>query len=419
MHRFSIVLVAIAATLLSSPSLGQGGPPPALVRLDAVRMEPVNLQREVTGELVSLLRSDLAAEEDGLVTSLSVREGDRVEAGQIIAQLDTDLAVLEVERAQAEINSRQGVVDQRAAELAQARRDLERFRELDQQGSASTGELDRAETAVLRLIAQSAQAAADLAVARVLAREAQTRLDKRTIRAPFAGRVLARSTEVGQWVQSGDSIVELVSLEQIEARLDVPEAFIGQLRRPGVMVTLRIAALTAPAASPESVADPANSANPADAAWAGPSAAEPTRRQPMELRAPITAIIPSVDPRSRLFPIRVKIDNPGELAQPGMSVVGLIPTGTREPQLTIHKDAILRDDAGEYVYMNGGGQAIPMRIRSRFAVGDRVVIARGSLQPGMQLIVEGNERLFPTQPLNIINDQPPGDTTDARPDQGA
>lgn len=382
MLRMPVAIALVLTLSLVQVAHAQGGPPPALVRVDPVRLEPVERQREVTGELVSLLRSSLAAEEEGPVVSLDVREGDRVTKGQLIAQLDTELAKLEVERSEAEVQSSEGLVAQREAELSQARRDEERFRELDARGSASRGELDQAETAVLRLSAQLAQAKADLAAARVRAREAQTRLNKHTIRAPFAGRVVRRNTELGQWVQAGDPIIELVSLEQIEARLDVPEALIGQLREPGRQVTLRVAALTEP--------DPS----------------DPQRLVARSIRAPITAIIPDVDPLSRLFPIRVKIDNEGELAQPGMSVIGLIPTGSREPQLTIHKDAILRDDAGEFVYMNGGGQAIPMRIRSRFAVGDRVVIERGALQPGMELVIEGNERLFPTQPLNIMNAAP-------------
>lgn len=386
---------AVLAVLLTLSPVqvvnAQGGPPPALVRVDPVRLETVERQREVTGELVSLLRSSLAAEEEGPVVSLDVREGDRVTKGQLIAQLDTELAQLEVERSEAEVRSSEGLVAQREAELSQARRDEERFRELDARGSASRGELDQAETAVLRLGAQLAQAKADLAAARVRAREAQTRLNKHTIRAPFAGRIVRRDTEVGQWVQAGDAIVELVSLQQIEARLDVPESLIGQLREPGRLVTLRIAALSEP--------DPS----------------DPQRLVTRSIRAPITAIIPDVDPLSRLFPIRVKLDNEQELAQPGMSVIGLIPTGSREPQLTIHKDAILRDDAGEFVFMNGGGQAIPMRIRSRFAVGDRVVIERGALQPGMELVIEGNERLFPTQPLNIMDAAPQR----GAPEQGA
>jgi len=81
--------------------------------------------------------------------------------------------------------------------------------------------------------------------------------------------------------------------------------------------------------------------------------------------------------RSRLFPIRVAIPNPGELAQPGMTVVGMVPVGRKMPRLTIHKDAILRDDAGEFVYFDAGGMAMPARVRTRFSIGDRVVIDDG------------------------------------------
>jgi len=85
--------------------------------------------------------------------------------------------------------------------------------------------------------------------------------------------------------------------------------------------------------------------------------------------------------------------------------------------LTIPKDAVLRDDAGEYVYMavphsvEGNpmitAQAIPARISRRFAADDRVAIRPGQVQPTSMLLIEGNERVYPTQGL-VVQDPPPG-----------
>ena len=78
---------------------------------------------------------------------------------------------------------------------------------------------------------------------------------------------------------------------------------------------------------------------------------------------------------------------------------------------------VLRDDAGEYVYMavpnslEGNpavtGQAVPVRISRLYAFGERVAIRPGQIEEGTLVLVEGNERVFPTQPL-IIQNPPPG-----------
>ncbi|MEL7484888.1 MAG: hypothetical protein AAFN41_11100, partial [Planctomycetota bacterium] len=73
----------------------------------------------------------------------------------------------------------------------------------------------------------------------------------------------------------------------------------------------------------------------------------------------------------------------------------------------VHKDAILRNDAGEFVYTAGpnprgeGLVAMPMQISRLFAVGGRVAIRRGGLSEGTQVVIEGNERMFPMQPLMV------------------
>ena len=206
-----------------------------------------------------------------------------------------------------------------------------------------------------------------------------------TIRAPFAGRVVRKATEVGQWASRGDPIIEIVSVRSLEARVDVPENVVGRvgelLANDGeLMVDVRVPAL---------------------------DAYVPGR---------VIGIIPQGDELSRLFPVRLAIDNEQELMKPGMSVVAMMPTRVRAETVTVHKDAVLRNDAGEYVYFDSGGQAMIAPVQRLFAVGDRIAIRQGMLSPGMDVVVEGNERLFPTQPLNVLGRL--GETDPPRADLG-
>lgn len=373
---------AAACLLLSLTPTQTNAQPAALVRVDEVRLERVDRWRQVTGDVRSQRRSLIAAQEEGYVLEVNAQEGDEVSAGRVIARLDPVFAELERDRAAADAKAREGLVAERRAELERSRRDLLRFEEGRRSGATSDVEFDQASTRVSIIEAQLAQAEADAEATRKRAEDAAQRLERFTIRAPFDGIVISKQTEVGRWLGQGEPVVELVSLDLIEARIDVPEALVDRLNDPEVRVRIRIPAL--------------DRIDPDD----------PEKVEPHELTLPITAIVPDVDPLSRLFPVRVVFDNEGRRAKPGMSVIGLVPTGSSGEELTVHKDAILRDDAGEFIYINAGGQAMPVRIRSRYGVGERVVIGpHPELGPGVQVIIEGNERLFPTQPVRVAGEQ--------------
>jgi hypothetical protein len=97
----------------------------------------------------------------------------------------------------------------------------------------------------------------------------------------------------------------------------------------------------------------------------------------------------------------------------------MVPTGASENMVTVRKDALLRDDAGTFVFFDAGGMAMAARVERLWGVGERVVIRSDALRPGMKVVIEGNERMYPTQPIVDI-DAPPaaagggGGTGDAK-----
>jgi len=373
------ILIPILVVL---PAAAQG-PPPATVRLDEARQEPMMTPRSVTGEIVSLRRSLLASQIEGFVIQLDVNAGDSVKKGDVIARLDATLAGFEVRRAEADLQAARGEVLEREAELARFRRDLERTRMLTEQGSATPSSLDAADVAVRRTEARLLQAQAGVMAEDANLALAARRLENKTIRAPFDGRVVRKRSEVGEWVSPGDTIVEIVSMTELEVRIEVPEHLMGYLSSDLGSIPLTIPGL-------------------------GKNA---------ETTARIISVLPQGDSLSRMFPVRLSVSVETKNLRPGMSVTAYVPTGSVAPVLTIHKDAVLRDEGGLFVYMalpNLGsenpavtGQAIPARISRLFAAGDRVAIRPGQIRPGSFLLVEGNERVFPTQPL-IVQDAPAG-----------
>ena len=381
MHLLTRLFV-VAALCLSSVASAQ---PMAKVVLDPARIEQIENRRRVTGELRAVQRSHLASREEGLVLELSARPGDTIEKGQVITRLDDDRARLAVTTSEARLAALEATVEERQAAVDRARVEYERVDSLREQASASTQELEDAELALTAAEARLSRARADVAAAEAELALDRQRLEDMTIRAPFDAKVIALHTEVGQWLNRGSEVIEIYATDAIEAWVDVPETAIKHIQSSGGSVRVNVHAFDE------------------------------------EFVGAISQIVPAADPLSRLFPVRIAIPDPEKKLRPGMSVSAFIPIGEEHEMLTISKDAILRDDAGEYVYMAvpnerspepGGLMGVPVRINRLFGIGDRVVIRQGSLPPGAQLVIEGNERMYPTQPLRIVSDQtnPSGQT---------
>lgn len=357
----------IGAMAIAAATLGAAAQPAANVRLDAVREEVVAQRRDATGQIVTLRRSVVATQEPGLVLEMDLELGDTVEAGEIIARLDDDRARLEVQRWEARIEADNALVEQREAEKDRAERDLGRIQQLATRASAGESELDQARTEVQSRKAQLSEAKATLRTSQAELALAKRTLEDMTIRAPFDGRVVSKLTEAGQWVGQGDGLVTIVSLTQLEARADIPERSVGALQVGDGVIELKIPALD------------------------------------KRLSGQLIRIVPEADSLSRLFPIRIRVEDPEGRLRPGMSLTAVVPTGESGPALTISEDAILRNAAGEYVYFDAGGTAQIAPITRLFAANGRVAVRSQVLRPGMLLVVEGNERMYPTQALNVLN----------------
>lgn len=380
LDRFRRVLTVVLCVLLFRPAAAQ---PAANVRVAPAVMQRLMVPRAVTGEIISLRHSMLASQVEGFVVAVSVEAGDTVAEGDIVARLDDTLARLDVDSAAADLLAARGVVDQRRAELTRFKNDYERVESLQREGSTTQSELDAALADVRTTGALLAQAEARVSSAEAALARARRRLADKAIAAPFAGRVVRKSTEVGEWVTPGVTIAEIVSLTEVEARIDVPEHLVSFLTTDVGTISLRIPGLGADT----------------------------------DAGATVIGVIPQADRLSRMFPVRLAVSADGGVLMPGMSLTAFVPTGSFAPVLTVPKDAIRRDDAGEFVYLavpdhderNPAvtAQAMPVRIVRRFAAGDLVAIEAGRIHPGSFVLVEGNERVFPTQKL-IVQNPPPG-----------
>jgi RND family efflux transporter MFP subunit len=365
-HRAPLWAALACAFALLSPAsraLAQGGPPPAKVVLDAARLELLEEYRQVTGEIRAVRRSLVAAEVEGRVAAVEIDEGAAVEDGAVLVRLDEIFAALDERAAKHGVAEQEALGRERAAELHDAERDQARAEDLFARALSSEADVDNARTAVARATARLAQAKALEASARAEHERAVERRARHAVRAPFAGRVSAVYVERGHWLRVGDPVCEVAATGEVEAWLSVPEELVGRLAPHAVRVQVRV-----------------------------PSTGE-------TVEAPVSAVVPQAELPARTFPVVVRLGNDAGRLLPGMRVSAMVPTGVRGELLTVHKDALRRDDAGTYVFFDAGGRAAVARVEVRFAVGERAVVRAPQLQGGAGIVVEGNERLFPGQPL--------------------
>ena len=374
--QFGLFAAAAVAACVCSFARGQGGgdgPPATPVRAGTVRAEAVVERRLVTGELRAVKRARLAAQEEGLVVAMPVREGQAVRAGELLAELDSRRLRLLIAEAEGDAAFADAIIEERRESLGQAEREWERVRSAFEAGGATARERRDAEWAHRIARARLAQAEAQRLVVGARLDRLREQLSDTRIVAPFDAVVVGRLTEIGQWVSSGDAVAEVVAAGRVEAWLSVPQRLLGAASSIGNGVLVEVGSLGIVLGSVEE------------------------------------RVVPDVDPRSRTFVLVATLEPNGAALAPGMSVVGWVPTGVEGVRLTVPKDAVLRNDAGAFVYRVSGGvggpsPAFPAAVDVLFPIGDRYVIGPGALAEGDTVVAEGNERLFPGTMVRVVDE---------------
>ncbi len=334
------------------------GPPPAAVRLGAAMQEDLLTRWDAVGQLREIRRAVVAAEVAGRVVEMPVDTGDAVVGGETeLATIDAVWARLALAQAEADVHGAEALLDQ-------AQRDLRFLEELQQSGSAKPREVDDA-----RAVVKREQARLDAALA---ARDrARNEVERTVVLAPFDGVVVRKMTEVGQWLDPGAPVAEVVTTGAIDAVVDVPEDLVNHVQ-PGQEIEVVIEA----------------------------TALRTTGR--------LISVTPLGADAARTYPVKLRLDDRDGLLKPGMTVVAQIPTSERTPTLTVPRDAVIQSGNGQVVWMAVGEpdrrMAMPHPVRVLFGHGDRYAVrplptAGPPLMPDMPVVIEGAERLFPTQPL--------------------
>lgn len=363
----------VLSSLISPPALAQ-----MPVRTASVERQMMQQRHAVTGSLRAVSRGELAALESGRLLELAVREGEEVTKGDVLARVDARRLEAQKREALADKRVAEADLESQRATADRAEADYTRSRMLIEHRAVSKAELDAS-----RASARVAQANIE-ATKRRIERIEETvellnvRLSDTIVRAPYDATVVERHVEPGTWVQPGDALLTLVSTGPIEAWLEVPERHVKALDQFGDTVVVRPRATGAP------------------------TTILSTRR------------VADVNRRVRTLSFIATLSNESGLLAPGMSVDGWIAVTGEVMATSVPKDAVIRGRGEPFVYRvtgeSGEQAAERVRVRVLFETGDRIAIESVSLTPGDQVIIEGNERLLPGQPV-AVTQRELGDTS--------
>lgn len=204
---------------------------------EEVRRGDLVVTVSATGRLQPTNQVDVGSELSGTVESVLVDNNDRVRKGQVLARLDVSKLHDQVAKSRAALAAAEAQLKQNEASEAEARANLKRLKQVAELSGGkvpSQAEMETAEAALARAVANVANARAFIAQAEATLKSDQTNVTKASIRSPINGVVLARKVEPGQTVAASLQAPVLFTiaedLAQMKLEVDVDEADVAGVR---------------------------------------------------------------------------------------------------------------------------------------------------------------------------------------------
>ncbi len=411
-----LLVAALFPALAIFKTVGQASTEQAAARaalaVRAIRLQPVSdytLSTSYAGEIVARRTSSLGFEQPGTIISIDVEEGDRVQAGQVIARQDTRSLLAQRQQVQAQIAQAVAQLEERqvgprpediaaaraqVADLEQqlllAQRQRERREFLYKAGAISQEALDEKDFGSSALASRRDQAQSQLdellagtRPEQIAAQAAQVKqleaslaaidiqLAKSVLKAPFNGQIAARLVDEGVVASAGQSVLRLVEDGLLEARVGVPVS-VAQRLKPGQRQLIQAGSRTVP--------------------------------------GEIAALLPEVDGASRTVTVVVQMTPEADLAIGQTARLGIQQTQTASGYW-LPATALVAGERGlwsAYVLKavddvadrDNRYEVVRRDVEVLHTEGDRVLV-RGMVRRGERVIASGVHRVVPGQQVTI------------------
>lgn len=357
-----IVMLAMGCTD-TAPAAVEAPPPP--VHAVTIQPEMVIPTSVAIAEILANRQAHLRSETAGRVVAVLVESGERVEEGEVLLRLD-------VGKPASALRAANAAVAQSEARLDQARRELARTQQLVKTGGLPEQRLDDAKDAV-----RLAGAARDAAQAE--ARLAERGLTDAVVRAPFAGTVVERMVELGEYLAPGSPLLSLSDTSVLKARvlLDPREALDVSIGSRAVI-----------------------------SAYARPGD---------EFSGAVVRVGEVIDPRTRRLPVEIELDDHEGKLRPGLVARFAVQTGPPTQVIQVPLDGIFERFGSQHVYVVQDGIARRREIGLGAVRAGYAEVIRG-VEPGEVIISNGVTRVVDGSKVRIVpSDAATASTADAPP----
>lgn len=323
--------------------------------VEVVEVEAATVRATVaaTGTLRSPRTVEIRSETSGLVESVSFEEGSPVARGRRLVTVDAA-------KLSRELEARRAALAAAEARSELAARVHDRVETLHERGSASHEELDRAAAELRQARAEASRIAAEIGLV-------EERLEDATIVAPAPGRLAERLVDPGDFLDVGDPVAVLYTVDPLEMAFAVPERAMG---RVGLGQEVRVT-----------------------------TTAYPER----EFEGEVGYVSPAVDEATRSFLVKAVIDNPDGLLKPGSFAVAEVTTERREAVPMIPEEALVSTRTGFIVFVVADGTAERRAVEIGLREPGRVEIADG-LELGETVVRTGQMDLADGSPVRVVED---------------
>lgn len=305
----------------------------------------INPLQTYVGTLYYDKQSKLASEFSGVVQSISFREGEHVNEGEVLVRLDSQVL-------QANIAAKNSAFQAMQADLIRQTRDMERTKALFDRKSISQSSFDQVFYGTQKLQAEVQAVKSELEAMKI-------QHQKTEIKAPFSGVISSRNVEVGEWVGQGSTIGTLIATDSIEARVNIPARLLTTLN------TYKKFAATVDGE---------------------------------DVTLSLKSVIPVADISTRTFPVEMKLLETKGLIE-GMRIDVKVPVLKQQEAMLVPRDAVIKRFGQTVVFINRDGFAVMMPVQVVGYKTDEAAISGDGLKEGMKVVTKGNERIFPNMPV--------------------
>ena len=330
------VLIVVLAVLPKPPEQTKTeAEKPVAVRTLVLEPRKIEDALLLPGRIQAMQEAQLGAQSAGQVVEILADKGQTVKEGQVLLRIDSRLWEAARKRA--------------AIEVRDAEKDLKRWKELEKSGAVSASDYEGI---------QRRQESAEIAL-----EEAEVMASQCEVRAPFAGVIVERGVEVGDYANEGQAVLSVIRLDRVKVAFDVPEQDVSSLKS-GQSKKFTLAALSG-----------------------------------REFSGEVTFVSSQAGRDSNSFAAELEAENADGTLKAGMIAQVALVRQERDGAMLVPLAAIVPRKGEHYVFAVENGRAVRKRVLMGALIGHEAVLESG-VAAGERIVVEGHRGLQDGQPVS-------------------